>query len=68
VAPLVPRARIPGAVGRLTPIVKVKGVDYALMVPRLTTVPAAELRAVKGNLLGYRSDIVAALEVLYLGV
>jgi toxin CcdB len=68
VAPLVPRARIPGVVGRLTPIVKMKGVDYVLIVPRLTAVPAAELRAVKDNLLGYRRDIVAALDVLFLGV
>ncbi|MGB6487339.1 MAG: CcdB family protein [Steroidobacteraceae bacterium] len=68
VAPLVPGAHIPGVVGRLMPIVKVEGVDYALIVPRLTAVPAAELRAVKDNLLAYRSDIVAALDLLFLGV
>lgn len=50
VAPLVPSARIPGVAGRLMPIVKVEGVDHALIVPRLTAVPAAELRAVKGSL------------------
>lgn len=68
VAPLVPGARIAGVVGRLMPIVKVKGVDYALIVPRLTAVPAAELRVIRDNLLAYRSDIVAALDLLFLGV
>ncbi len=68
VAPLVPGDDIPGVVGRLMPIVKVQGVDYALIVPRLTAVAAAELRAVKDNLSAYRSDIVAALDLLFLGV
>ena len=67
VAPLVPGARISGVAGRLMPIVKVKGADYALVVPRLTPVPVAELRAVRDNLSAYRSDIVAALDVLFLG-
>ena len=68
VAPLVPSARIPGVAGRLMPIVKVKGVDHALIVPRLTAVPAAELRAVKDSLSAYRDEIVAALDLLFLGV
>jgi toxin CcdB len=68
VAPLVPSARIPGVVGRLMPIVKVEGVDYALIVPRLTAVPAAELRAVKDSLSAYRNEIVGALDLLFLGV
>jgi toxin CcdB len=68
VAPLVPGARLSGVVGRLMPIVKVRGIEYALIVPRLTSVPAAELRAIKDNLSAYRSDIVAALDVLFLGV
>ena len=68
VAPLVPSARISGVAGRLIPIVKVEGVDHALIVPRLTAVPAAELRAVKDNLSIYRNEIVAALDLLFLGV
>lgn len=68
VAPLVPSARIPGVVGRLMPIVEVEGVDHALIVPRLTPVPAGELRAVRGSLSAYRSEIVAALDLLFLGV
>jgi toxin CcdB len=68
VAPLVPSARIPGLAGRLMPVVKVEGVDHALIVPRLAAVPAAELRAVKGSLSAYRNEIVAALDLLFLGV
>jgi toxin CcdB len=68
VAPLVPSARIPGVAGRLMPIVKVEGVGHALIVPRLTAVPAAELRTVKGSLSAYRDEIVAALDLLFLGV
>ena len=68
VAPLVPGAHIPGVVGRLMPIVKVKGVEYVLIVPRLTAVPAAELRAVRDSLSAYRNDIVAALDLLFLGL
>ena len=68
VAPLVPSARIPGVAGRLMPIVKVEGVDHVLIVPRLTAVPAAEFRAVKDSLSTYRNEIVAALDLLFLGV
>lgn len=68
VAPLVPSARIPGVAGRLMPIVKVEGADHVLIVPRLTAVPAAELRAVKDSLSSYRNEIVAALDLLFLGV
>lgn len=68
VAPLVPSARIPGVAGRLMPIVKVEGIDHALIVPRLTAVSAAELRAVKDSLSAYRNEIGAALDLLFLGV
>lgn len=68
VAPLVPASRIPGVAGRLMPIVKVKGADYALIVPRLAAVPIAELRAIKDSLSAHRNEIVAALDLLFLGV
>ncbi|MBW4051093.1 MAG: plasmid maintenance protein CcdB [Proteobacteria bacterium] len=68
VAPLVPSAHIPGVVGRLMPIVTVAGVDCVLIVPRLMAVPAAELRTVRDSLSAYRNEIVAALDLLFLGV
>jgi toxin CcdB len=68
IAPLVPRARIAGAVGRLMPIVKVLGVDHVLVVPRMVPMTAADFRTAKDGLTGYRNEIVAALELLFLGV
>lgn len=68
VAPLVPRDRMPGAIGRLTPIVKVLGVEHVLLVPRMTPVSAAELRGTKDDLTIYRDEIVAALDFLFVGV
>lgn len=68
VAPLVPRTRLAGAVGRLTPIVKVASTEHVLLVPRMAAISAADLRVVKDQLKAYRADIVAALDYLFLGV
>jgi toxin CcdB len=68
VAPLAPSAPMANLVGRLMPIVKVRGVDHALIVPRLAAVPAAELGAVKDSVSTYRNEIIAALDLLFLGV
>jgi toxin CcdB len=68
VAPLVARANMPGVSGRLTPVVKVLGVEHVLLVPRMAPMGVTELRGVKDQLLGYRNDIVAALDFLFLGV
>jgi toxin CcdB len=68
VAPLVPRSRMSATVGRLTPIVKVGGVDHVLLVPRMTAVSAADLRALRDRLTSHRDEIVAAIDYLFLGV
>ena len=68
VAPLVPRNRMSATVGRLTPIVKVGGVDHVLLVPRMTAVCATDLRALRDRLTSHRGEIVAALDYLFLGV
>ncbi|HJS89399.1 MAG TPA: CcdB family protein [Steroidobacteraceae bacterium] len=68
IAPLVPRARMSGAVGRLMPIVKVLGVDHVLLVPRMVPVTAADLPTAKDTLTAYRNEIVTALDLLFLGV
>lgn len=68
VAPLIPHARIPGAVGRLMPIVKVLGVDHVLVVPRMVPMTAADLRTAKDNLTPHRNEIIAALDLLFLGI
>lgn len=68
VAPLAPRTRLPGTVGRLTPHVHVTGADHVLLVPSMTAVLADDLRALRGQLGSYRDEIVAALDYLFLGV
>lgn len=68
VAPLVVRTRMPGVSGRLTPVVKVLGVEHVLLVPRMAPVGIVDLRGVKDQLLPYRDEIVAALDFLFLGI
>jgi hypothetical protein len=64
----VPRHRMAGATGRLTPIVKVASVDHVLLVPRMTSVAAEDLRGPKDQLLAYRGEIAAAIDYLFIGV
>jgi len=68
VAPLVARSRMPSVSGRLTPIVKVLGVEHVLIVPRMAPVGIADLHGVKDQLVPYRNEIVAALDFLFLGL
>lgn len=68
VAPLAPKARLTGTVGRLTPHVRVSDVDHVLLVPSMTAITAADLRELRGQLGAYRDAIVAALDYLFLGV
>lgn len=68
VAPLVPRERIPGAVGRLTPIVRILSTDHLLLVPQMSSITVNSLRDPKDRLTDYRDAITAALDFLFLGV
>ena len=68
VAPLALRTRLTGTAGRLTPHVKVAGVDHVVLVPSLAAVPVGDLRELRGQLTPYRAEIVAALDYLFLGV
>lgn len=68
VAPLVPRKRMPKLAGRLTPVVSVGGLEHVLLVPRMTSVAAADLRVIKAQLPAHRDDIVSAIDYLFLGV
>jgi toxin CcdB len=67
VAPLAPMAAMPRLAGRLLPIVEVNGQDYALLVPALTALRAANLRQVVANLAEERARILAALDYLFIG-
>lgn len=68
VAPLVPRTRLSGTAGRLTPHVRVSGAEYILVVPSMTAVAAVDLRDAQDDLRSHRRDIIAALDYLFLGV
>ncbi len=68
VAPLAARTRMPAVSGRLTPIVKMLGAEYVLLVPRMAPVAVTDLRTTKDQLGSYRNEIVAALDFLFLGV
>lgn len=68
VAPLVPRKRMTKLAGRLTPIVSVGGVEHVMLVPRMTSVAAAELRIPRAQLTDRGDDIVLAIDFLFLGV
>jgi toxin CcdB len=68
VAPLVPRKRMAKLAGRLTPVVSVEGVEHVLLVPRMTSVAAADLRAIRAQLAAHRNDIDSAIDFLFLGV
>jgi toxin CcdB len=68
VAPLAPREVMPSLAGRLIPIVTVDHRDYALLVPSLTVLPVTDLRNVITNLADDRDRIVAALDLLFIGI
>jgi toxin CcdB len=68
VAPLVPRKRMAKLAGQLTPVVNVAGVEHVLLVPRMTSVAATDLRIVKAHLAAHRDVIVSAIDFLFLGV
>lgn len=68
VAPLVPKARMTGTAGRLTPHVPFADGEHVLLVPSMTAIHASDLREGRGSLLTHREAIVAALDYLFLGV
>jgi toxin CcdB len=67
VAPTVPFSASRGAVGRLTPIVEVKGVRHVLQVPQLASLNARDLKRSFENVRAFRSEIILALDYLFVG-
>jgi toxin CcdB len=68
VAPTVPRAALPAIPGRLTPVVRIKGKDFVLLVTSLTTLPATSLGTPVASLADRREGILAAIDYLFFGV
>jgi toxin CcdB len=68
IAPLAPHDALPGRAGRLTPEVHVDDVAYAVIVPALVTLPAADLSRRVANVARRRDDLLGAVDLLFYGV
>ncbi|MCC6171511.1 MAG: CcdB family protein [Gammaproteobacteria bacterium] len=68
VAPLAPRTALPQVSGRLTPIVRLDGLEYVVLVPALATVASRDLLEPVGSLTGERTALLAAIDYLFFGV
>ena len=68
VAPLVPRSAMPGASGRLMPVVRHDGQDYLLALELMVSVPNRQLSVALGSVERFRADITRALDWLFTGV
>jgi len=68
VAPMAPRARLPGAVGRLLPVVRYEGEDFYLALEAMISLPVRVLRNPVGSIAGHRDAITRALDWLFTGI
>ena len=68
IAFLVARRQIGPVTGRLMPIVEIGGQEFVVLMPSITNVSTAELRRPVGDLTAYRSQIVNALDWMFLGI
>ena len=68
VAPLVPRKSLSAIAGRLTPIVVVESSDHAVLVPALAGVRRSDLEVRVASLAAARTEVLAAIDLLFFGV
>jgi toxin CcdB len=68
IAFVVARRQIGPVTGRLMPIVEIGGQEFVVLMPSITNVPVTELRRAVGDLTAYRSQIVNALDWMFLGI
>lgn len=69
VAPLSSVKRLGGKpIGHLNPVVTVAGVDYAILLQELAALPVKALGKSVGNLGERRSELIAALDLLFTGI
>lgn len=66
VAPLAPVSRIK-LVPRLTPVVEIAGVDHAILVQDLAAIARSQLKRPLGNASAKRDELLAALDLVFLG-
>jgi toxin CcdB len=69
VAPLVAVKRYaPKPITRLNPIARIKGTDYVVVMQDLASILASELGEIVGSLGDRRSELIAALDLVFTGV
>lgn len=68
VAPLVPRAALAAATGRLTPVVRIGSEDYVALVPSLAGVAARDLEPAVESATYARAEFLGAIDLLFFGV
>lgn len=68
VAPLVPLSAAPRMASRLAPVVTVDDVEHVVVMLALTTMPTTDLKGVRGNLSPHRTELVDAIDYVFLGV
>jgi toxin CcdB len=69
VAPLVALRRHEGKpIARLHPVVTVKGTNYLVVIDQLAAIDGHLLGARVGSVQGQRSELVAALDLLFTGI
>ena len=66
VAPLALLSRSKSA-PRLTPIVEVGGVDHAILVHDMAAIPRSQLKRPVGTAASKRDELLAALDLVFLG-
>jgi toxin CcdB len=68
VAPMAPRAALPGAAGRLLPIVRHDGREFLIAVELMMSLPISALRNALGSIAAHRDEITRAIDWLFTGV
>jgi toxin CcdB len=68
VAPLAPRKFLGEIAGRITPIVLVESAEHVVLVPALAGVRRRDLSVRVASLAGARTEVLAAIDILFFGV
>jgi toxin CcdB len=68
IAPLTRRTEFAGAGQRLSPIVNLDGLEYAVLVPALAVVRYRDLKALVGSVASARNALLAAIDYLFFGL
>jgi toxin CcdB len=68
VVPLAPLKKYGKPLSRLNPTARVQGVEYVLVFQELAAVPRSVLGRPRGSLTSRRSELIAAVDLLFTGI